>query len=213
MRAFVRNIFDMAFLFLIQGFGMGLIITVCYTVFNAYFVKKRTKVMSVAQVFIALGGIIYPKLIGKLKIVYDFRGTAAIIGAISLNGIIGMALMHPVERHLKNIDVVRAEKAREKEEKCQELALSSQRHSTISGIESEINERSESVSMRENLTRRMSTLSASSVANLATSVGALSDIRQQYLKEQILEDQTNKETLKERENEKETPRKNKRSQN
>ncbi|XP_029173666.1 uncharacterized protein LOC114942457 [Nylanderia fulva] len=57
--------------------------------------------------------------------------------------------------------------------------------------------------MPENLTSGMSTLSASSVANLATSVGALGDIRQQYLEEQILEDQTNEETLKEKENEKE----------
>ncbi|XP_029173659.1 monocarboxylate transporter 9-like [Nylanderia fulva] len=245
MLAFVRNIFDMAFLFLIQGFGLGLIITVCNTVFNAYFVKKRTKVMSAAQVIIALGGIVYPTLIEKSMILYGFRGTSAIIGAISLNGIVGMALMHPVEWHLRNIDVVRAEKAREKEQKCQELALSSQRYLTIdviptssktkwsslqslkeesdiqvpllndtfkpsaqrvasiSELESEIRERSKSVSMRENLTRRMSALSASSVVNLATSVGALGDIRQQYLEKRNSKDQTNKEILKERENEKE----------
>jgi len=41
---FVRNIYDMAFLFFIQGFGLGLLITICNTVFNAYFVKKRAKV-------------------------------------------------------------------------------------------------------------------------------------------------------------------------
>jgi len=42
--AFVRNIYDMAFIYFIQGFGFGLIVTVTNTVFNSYFVKKRAKV-------------------------------------------------------------------------------------------------------------------------------------------------------------------------
>lgn len=40
----VRNIYEMAFLFFLQGFGAGLIITICNTVFNSYFVKRRAKV-------------------------------------------------------------------------------------------------------------------------------------------------------------------------
>ncbi|CAL1675699.1 unnamed protein product [Lasius platythorax] len=132
MLAFIRNIYEMAFLYFIQGFGLGLIITICNTVFNSYFVKKRTKVMSAAQVIIALGGIIYPTLFEKLMMLYGFRGTAAIMGAISLNGIVGMTLMHPVEWHAKKLDDVRAEKAREKEQRFQEL--SNQRRSTIDVI-------------------------------------------------------------------------------
>jgi len=42
--AFVRNIYDMAFILFFQGFGFGLIVTVTNTVFNSYFVKKRAKV-------------------------------------------------------------------------------------------------------------------------------------------------------------------------
>jgi len=42
--AFVRNIYDMAFIYFIQGFGFGLIVTVTNTIFNFYFVKKRAKV-------------------------------------------------------------------------------------------------------------------------------------------------------------------------
>ncbi|EFN67211.1 Monocarboxylate transporter 9 [Camponotus floridanus] len=241
--AFSRNIYDLAFLFLFQGFGLGLIITVCNTVFNAYFVKKRTKVMSAAQVIIGLGGIIYPTLTEKLMALYGFRGTAAIMGAISLNSIVGMTLMHPVEWHFKTLDDVRAEKARIKQHRFQELSLSNRR-STIdvihissktkwsslhslkeengaempllnemlkpsaqrvasnSEIEGGIRERAKSVSMRESLARRVSALSASSLVNVATSVGALSDIRQQYLEKKNCEEQTNKEIQEQKENDK-----------
>ncbi|KAL6440488.1 hypothetical protein ACFW04_003187 [Cataglyphis niger] len=243
MLAFVRNIYDLAFLYLLQGFGLGLIITICNTVFNAYFVKKRTKVMSAAQVIIALGGIIYPTLTEKMMALYGFRGTAAIMGAISLNSIVGMTLMHPVEWHAKKVNDVRAEKAREKEQRFKKLALSNrrstidvihissktkssslhslkeesgtevpllietlkpsaQRVASISEIEGGVRERAKSVSVRESLAKRISALSASSLVNLATSVGALSDIRQQYLEKRNWEEQTNKEIQEEKENEK-----------
>lgn len=53
--------------------------------------------------------------------------------------------------------------------------------------------------MRESLAKRISALSASSLVNLATSVGALSDIRQQYLEKRNWEKQTNKEIQEEKE--------------
>jgi len=42
--AFVRNIYEMAFIYFLQGFAFGLIVTVTNTVFNSYFVEKRAKV-------------------------------------------------------------------------------------------------------------------------------------------------------------------------
>ncbi|XP_011156587.2 monocarboxylate transporter 9 [Solenopsis invicta] len=126
--AFSRNIYDMAFICFVQGFGMGLIITVTNTVFNSYFVKKRAKVMYASQVIIALGGIVYPMLCEKMLLLYGFRGTAAIIGAVSLNSVAGMTMMHPVAWHAKKPEDVRAERAREKEQKfCREFALSNRR--------------------------------------------------------------------------------------
>ncbi|KAL0121794.1 hypothetical protein PUN28_006927 [Cardiocondyla obscurior] len=134
--ALVRNIYETAFICFLQGFGFGLIVTVTNTVFNSYFVKKRAKVMYASQVIIALGGIIYPMLCEKMLPFYGFRGTAAIIGALSLNSIVGMTLMHPVEWHAKNPEEVRAERAREREQKFfRELALSNRR-STIDVIHS-----------------------------------------------------------------------------
>ncbi|EZA56390.1 Monocarboxylate transporter [Ooceraea biroi] len=129
--AFVRNIYDMAFLFFIQGFGTGLFFTICNTIFNAYFVKKRAKVMSASQVIISLGGIVYPSLTEKMMTMYGFRGTAAIMGAISLNSIVGMSVMHPVEWHAKKPEEVRAERARKKERKFQQQLTLSNRRSTI----------------------------------------------------------------------------------
>jgi len=113
--------------------------------------------MSAAQVIIALGGIIYPTLTEKMMALYGFRGkrfskrkisgniianrtccisssgTAAIMGALSLNSIVGMSLMHPVEWHAKRPEDVRAERMRRKERKFQHLALSNRR-STIDVI-------------------------------------------------------------------------------
>ncbi|KAG5336372.1 MOT9 protein, partial [Acromyrmex charruanus] len=132
--AFVRNIYEMAFICLIQGFGLGLIFTITNTVFNSYFVKKRAKVMYASQVIIGLGGIIFPTLCEKMLPIYGFRGTAAIIGALSLHSVVGMIMMHPVEWHAKKLEDVRAEKAREKRQNIsQELALSNRR-STIDTV-------------------------------------------------------------------------------
>lgn len=114
--------------------------------------------MYASQVIIALGGIVYPTLCGKMLPVFGFRGkchegkvldiyynsllfvilvylgTAAIIGALSLHSIVGMTMMHPVEWHAKNPEEVRAERAREREQKVfRELALVNRR-STIDVI-------------------------------------------------------------------------------
>lgn len=61
--------------------------------------------------------------------------------------------------------------------------------------------------MRESLARRMSALSASSLVNVATSVGALGDIRQQYLEKKSWEEQTNKEIQEEKTSEKQNSEK------
>lgn len=55
------------------------------------------------------------------------------MGALSLNSIVGMTLMHPVEWHAKKPEEVLAERACEKKRKYQELSLSNRR-STIDVI-------------------------------------------------------------------------------
>ncbi|XP_043577596.1 uncharacterized protein LOC122565578 [Bombus pyrosoma] len=219
--AFVTNVYEMAFLNFLQGMGLGLIVTICNTNFNAYFVKKRAPVMSAAQVIVGLGGIAYPICIEKMMRMYGFRGTALMTGAMSLNCIVGMTMMHPVEWHAKKPEEVRAEKMREREErKLRGIVFSNRRYSevirtpaktrwssltslkgesgkqvpllietlkspakrvaSISELEGRICNRIRSGSMRELLTRRLSTLSSSSLVNLVTGIGSLGDTRQHH---------------------------------
>ncbi|XP_076243826.1 uncharacterized protein LOC143185023 [Calliopsis andreniformis] len=219
--AFVTNVYEMAFLNFLQGMGLGLIITICNTNFNAYFVKKRAPVMSAAQVIVGMGGIAYPICIEKLMKAYGFRGTALITGAMSLHCIVGMTMMHPVEWHAKKPEEVREERARQRRERLYSLSsnhcandfthappktrwssLTSLKHesgkhvpllietlkepvqrvASISELEDRVYHRKRSGSMRELLTRRMSTLSSSSLANLVTGIGGFADIKHQFEK-------------------------------
>ncbi|XP_053598558.1 uncharacterized protein LOC103570511 [Microplitis demolitor] len=110
LSAFVTHVYQLAIIFFIQGMGAGLMNTITNASFNAYFVKKRAKVMSAAQVIIGLGGIVYPMIIKQMMVNYGFRGTAALIGALSLNTIVGMMMMHPVEWHLRDPNEVLEER-------------------------------------------------------------------------------------------------------
>lgn len=225
--AFVDNVYEMAFIYFLQGIGIGLLITLCNTNFNAYFVKKRTRVMSGAQAIIGMGGIVYPILIEKMMSMYGFRGTAALTGALSLNCIAGMTMMHPVEWHTRDPAEVRAERAREADERrSRGLAISNRRStidvlhvslktrwSSLRSLKEEsskqipllvetlkapadrvasiaelegLRARSRSLSTREALTRRLSALSASSLTNLASGIGALTEIRNIRLDKNLL---------------------------
>jgi len=61
-------------------------------------------------------------------------GTTAIIGALNLNSVVGMTMMHPVEWHAKKPKEIYAEKAREKEQKIFQELKQSNRHSTMDVI-------------------------------------------------------------------------------
>lgn len=76
-------------------------IPVAYTSFNAYFVRRRVAMMSVAQTLIGVGSMIYPILMQFLIDKYGFRGSMAILAAINSHSIFGMIVMHPVEWHYK----------------------------------------------------------------------------------------------------------------
>ena len=59
-------------------------------------------------------------------------GTALMTGAMSLNCIVGMTMMHPVEWHARKPEDVRAERQREKEErKLRGIVLSDRRYSDV----------------------------------------------------------------------------------
>lgn len=87
------------------GFGIGLWVGTAYATFNDYFVKKRVLMMSIAQSI--YGGIVmvYPLLTQYLMNTYGFRGSLAVMAAISAHIIVAMLAMQPVKWHLKVIKV------------------------------------------------------------------------------------------------------------
>ncbi|XP_043267855.1 uncharacterized protein [Venturia canescens] len=116
LSAFVTHIWDLVLICFVQGIGLGVMNNICNANFNSYWVKRRTRVMSAAHVIIGLGGIVYPITIEKFMNVYGFRGTVALTAGLSLNCIVAMMLMHPVEWHRRDPEEVRMERARLAEE-------------------------------------------------------------------------------------------------
>ncbi|KAL5278633.1 hypothetical protein ACFFRR_003331 [Megaselia abdita] len=109
-QVFVNSSFQLLIAYgLLQGSAFGIIIPVCYSTFNLYFVKKRVMMMSFAQTLIGIGGMIYPILIQKLFDWYGFRGALLVLAAVNSHAIFGMLVMHPVEWHLRKVEIVDTE--------------------------------------------------------------------------------------------------------
>jgi len=81
------------------GVGMGLVAPSSYLAINSYFVSRRGVAMGLCQAGIGLGFIAVPYLIESMLRNYGFRGTMLLLGAISLNSIVGALLYQPVEWH------------------------------------------------------------------------------------------------------------------
>ncbi|XP_013183968.2 monocarboxylate transporter 9 [Amyelois transitella] len=84
----------------LQGLGMGLLIPVSYTSFNSYFTKKKVLYLSLCKASIGLITMIYPLFIKFTISEFGFRGTLAILCAISAHSIFGALVMHPVKWHM-----------------------------------------------------------------------------------------------------------------
>ncbi|XP_041974846.1 monocarboxylate transporter 6-like isoform X2 [Aricia agestis] len=78
---------------MLQGMGFGMMVPVCYSTLNIYFVRRRTQVMSLIKGIQGFILIWYPQLMKMLLTSYGFRGTLVIIAAISLHTLPGMMTM------------------------------------------------------------------------------------------------------------------------
>lgn len=87
------------------GVGFGLMLSVSYTRFNQYFVEKRVMMMGLAQSMLGLGSMGFPLIVEKLMSEYGYRGCMSIIAAINGHALFGMLIMHPVEWHMRTIEV------------------------------------------------------------------------------------------------------------
>ncbi|XP_013133123.1 PREDICTED: monocarboxylate transporter 9-like isoform X1 [Papilio polytes] len=84
----------------LQGLGMGLLIPISYTSFNSYFTRKKVLYLSLCKASIGLITMVYPLFIKFTITEYGFRGTLAILCAISAHSIFGALVMHPVKWHM-----------------------------------------------------------------------------------------------------------------
>ncbi|XP_050681942.1 monocarboxylate transporter 9-like [Leptidea sinapis] len=96
----------------LQGLGMGLLIPVSYTSFNSYFTRKKVLYLSLCKASIGMITMLYPLFIKYTIMEYGFRGTLAILCAISAHSIFGAMVMHPVEWHMVK-----------KEKTCEKIVL------------------------------------------------------------------------------------------
>lgn len=91
---FITNVNQLPITFgVFQGIGFGMVVPVCYSTLNHYFVRKRTTVMSICK---AAQGVIlmwYPQLLKKIMSLYGFRGTLLILAGMSLHTFPGMLAM------------------------------------------------------------------------------------------------------------------------
>ncbi|CAH0592713.1 unnamed protein product [Chrysodeixis includens] len=91
---FVSNTNQLPITFgVIQGIGFGMMVPVCYSTLNHYFVTKRTTVMSICK---AVQGVVlmwYPQLLREVMSLYGFRGTLLIVAGMSLHTFPGMLAM------------------------------------------------------------------------------------------------------------------------
>ena len=61
--------------------------------------------MSFAQSLIGIGTMLYPVMVQMLMDRFGFRGCLAILAAVSSHSIFGMLIMHPVEWHMKIVEL------------------------------------------------------------------------------------------------------------
>lgn len=83
------------------GTGLGLINPAAFIAVNSYFTTKRSRAVGMALAGTGFGQMVMPHIVRALLDEYGFRGTALIMGALSLHGVAGAALFQPVEWHLR----------------------------------------------------------------------------------------------------------------
>ncbi|XP_065093068.1 monocarboxylate transporter 12-B [Ochlerotatus camptorhynchus] len=83
------------------GFGLGLIQSSTFVAVNSYFRNNKGKAVGLALAGTGLGQILMPLLVQFLLDIFSFRGTTLIIGGLAFNGLVGAALLQPVEWHMR----------------------------------------------------------------------------------------------------------------
>lgn len=91
----------MVSLSLIQGLGYGILLPTCFSSLSLYFKKRKNFVVCTSLTVLTATATTYPSLTAYSMSNYGFRGTLAILSALSLNLYVSVLLLQPVEWHMK----------------------------------------------------------------------------------------------------------------
>ncbi|KAK3888888.1 hypothetical protein Pcinc_007078 [Petrolisthes cinctipes] len=86
---------------LLGGVGLGLVVSVCYTVVAPYFDKKRGRANTLLVAGSPVAQIVMMPLLRYLLDQYSFRGAALVYSGVLMHTYIGVTFFHPLKWHLK----------------------------------------------------------------------------------------------------------------
>uniref|UniRef100_A0A2H1VVR9 SFRICE_004034 n=1 Tax=Spodoptera frugiperda TaxID=7108 RepID=A0A2H1VVR9_SPOFR len=90
---------------ILQGLGFGLIYNLSCTILVDYFLKKRLMAIGLVHSAVAIISMIAPLFVKWSLEKYGFRDTILLMSALIMHNFIAVALMQPVQWHLKRVEV------------------------------------------------------------------------------------------------------------
>lgn len=86
------------------GIGLGLLTPSIFLAVSSYFTTKKSRAIALAMAGTGFGQMILPQIVKYFLVISDFQGAALFVGSLSLYGIAGAIVFHPVEWHMKQRD-------------------------------------------------------------------------------------------------------------
>lgn len=86
---------------MLLGLGFGLATASTFVALNSYFVRRRGQAVGLAMAGTALGFMAMPQVISRLIVAFAFPGTMRLLGAASLNSLVGASLLQPIKWHMR----------------------------------------------------------------------------------------------------------------
>ncbi|XP_059050778.1 monocarboxylate transporter 9-like [Achroia grisella] len=105
LSGFSTNIWHLTITYgFLLGLGLGFIQNSSFVAINSYFKLRKSQAVGLANVGTGVGQTLMPHLVRYLLENYGFRGACLLLSSLSLHGIAGCLLIHPVEWHMKKVE-------------------------------------------------------------------------------------------------------------
>lgn len=104
--SFATNIAELIITYsVLTGLGLGLIMPATFLAINSYFTDQRSHAVGISMAGTGIGQMVMPQVVRYLLDAYGYRGTTLIIGAMSLNGVVGALLFQPVKWNMRSVTI------------------------------------------------------------------------------------------------------------